>query len=305
MSVPATPLPMPESERFVSRPTPELGPLYLFSIDLEDVRSLVPNGDRYEERVPVNTRRILDFLASHDKHCSFYTTGDVARRYPELMREIVDAGHEVGCHTSDHTPLDRHTPESFRDDLKRCLDDYARAGVERCVGFRAPIGSLIKKTRWAYEVLQELGFTYSSSVLPAESPLYGWPDFGEDVPQIVDGMWEIPTTIFRMPKLNIPFSGGVYFRVLPFAVIKTLMRRRTNEGYPVFGYFHPYDVDTGQERFMHPEINDSRFYNWLLYFNRGRVLSRVDRIIRKGYDIIRYDDYVDRVLMAQSKPSQG
>jgi polysaccharide deacetylase family protein (PEP-CTERM system associated) len=289
-----------ESEREFAQPSPALGPLYLFSVDLEDVRSLVPNGDQYEERVPANTRRILSFLAEHGKHCSFYATGDVARRYPDLIREIVAEGHEVGCHTSDHTPLDRHTPESFRDDIKRCLDDYDRAGVDRCVGFRAPIGSLIKETRWAYEVLQELGFTYSSSVLPAEHPLYGWPDFGSDVPCTVDGMWEVPTTLLRLPKLNIPFSGGVYFRVLPFLLIQHLMRRRAATGYPIFGYFHPYDVDTEQERFMHPEINDSQFYNWLLYYNRNQALPRVAKIIRSGYDIIRYDEYVERVLMAQT-----
>ena len=290
---------MSEDERVIAKPSPELGPLYFFSIDLEDVRSLVPGGERYEERVPLNTRRILEALAHHEKHCTFFTTGDVARRYPDLMREIVGAGHEVGCHTSDHLPLDRHTPESFREDLKRCLDDFERAGVDRCVGFRAPIGSLIKKTRWAYEVLHDQGFEYSSSVLPAESPLYGWPDFGQDVPQVVDGMWEIPTTLFRLPRFNIPFAGGVYFRVLPHPVIQALMRQRSSSGYPVFGYFHPYDVDTEQERFMHPEINGSRLYNWLLYYNRGRVLPRVEKIIRAGYDIMRYDEYVERVLMAQ------
>ena len=288
--------------RAVAPPSPEAGPLFLWSVDLEDVRSIVPDGHRYSERVPANTQRYLEFLEEHDSRCTFYTTGDVARRYPELVRDIVAAGHEIGCHTSDHLPLDRHTPESFRDDIRRCLDDFARAGADRCVGFRAPVGSLIEKTRWAFPVLEEEGFTYSSSVMPADNPLYGWPGFGPDLPQRVGNLWEIPTTLTRFPHrmLNVPFAGGVYFRILPFALVRALFRRRIAAGYPVFGYIHPYDIDTEQERFMHPEINDSAFYNWLLYLNRGGTLPRLHRLLAEGARIIRYDEYVEQILDAGS-----
>jgi polysaccharide deacetylase family protein (PEP-CTERM system associated) len=275
--------------------------LYLFSVDLEDIRSIIPDGEQYRERVPANTDRLLAFLADIGMKATFFATGDVARRYPELIRDILASGHELGCHTSDHLPLDRHTPESFRDDIKHCLDDFADAGGESCSGFRAPIGSLIKETRWAYEILRELGFTYSSSVLPAASPLYGWPDFGPDIPQVVDGMWEIPPGLSRFPKLKVPFGGGVYFRVLPMAIIRVLAAQRSRSGFPVGGYLHPYDIDTEQERFMHPELGESRFYNWLMYLNRGRVLSRAQRLIDDGYRIIRYDEYVEQFLEARPR----
>lgn len=282
--------------QIVAKPNHELGRLFLFSIDLEDIRMIVQDGERYQERVPANTERYLEMLERHDQRCTFFTTGDVARRYPELIGRIVAAGHEIACHTSEHLPLDRQTPESFRDDLKRCLDDFAKAGAESCVGFRAPVGSLVKETRWAYEVLIEQGFLYSSSVCPAESPLYGWPDFGPDLPQFVDGIWEIPTTLSHLPKLNVPIAGGVFFRVLPFALVRAIFRRRQSQGYPVFGYIHPYDIDTEQERFMHPEINESRFYNWLLYYNRSRTLPRIEKLIVRGSRFMRFDDYVGKVL---------
>jgi polysaccharide deacetylase family protein (PEP-CTERM system associated) len=290
-----------DDARLVAPPRPDLGPLFLFSVDLEDIRTLIPNGEQYRERVVVNTERYLEMLARHDKHITFYSTGDVARRYPALIREIVAAGHEIGCHTSDHIPLDRHTHDSLRDDLQRCLDDLARAGAENSRGFRSPIGSLIKETSWAYDVVRDLGFMYSSSVLPAESPLYGWPDFGPDLPQRIDGMWEIPTSLSHLPKLNVPFAGGVYFRVLPFALIRMLFRRRLRLGYPIFGYIHPYDIDDEQERFMHPEINESRIYNSLLYWNRSGVLGRLEKLIELGYDMMRFDEYVENVLMVDGK----
>ena len=111
-------------------------------------------------------------------------------------------------------------------------------------------------------------------------------------------MWEIPTTLSHLPVLNVPYAGGVYFRVLPFALIRALFRKRLSRGYPVFGYIHPYDVDTEQERFMHPEIGDSAFYNWLLYFNRGGVLRRLRRIIASGHDRMRYDQYIEHLIQA-------
>ena len=278
------------------------GKLFLFSVDLEDIRLLIPHGERYSERVAINCHRYLELLAKHDMRATFFTTGDVARRYPELIREVVDAGHEIGCHTSDHLPLDRHTPESFREDILRCLDDYASAGAEHCVGFRAPVGSLIKATRWVYPILQEVGFEYSSSVVPAANPLYGWPDFGTEFPTIVDDIWELPTPIAKLPGLACPFGGGVYFRVLPMPLLRYLFRQRNDTGHPILSYFHPYDIDIDQERFMHPEINDSLFYNWLLYYNRRGLVRRIEKFLASDYRIIRYDEYVEKILGPATRP---
>jgi polysaccharide deacetylase family protein (PEP-CTERM system associated) len=271
-------------------------PTFLFSVDLEDIRSLVPDGHRFSERVPANTERLLEFLARHGARCTFFTVGDVARRYPSLIQGIVAEGHEIACHSSDHVPLDRQDPQSFRDDLQRCLGDLARAGTDPVVGFRAPIGSLVRETRWAFGVLRELGFRYSSSVLAARSPLYGWPEFGPDRPCITDGLWEIPPSLSRLPGLNVPFMGGVYFRVLPFPLIRYLFRRRLASGDPVVAYLHPYDIDAEQEGFMHPEIGDSRLYNWLLYRNRKGVFRRLERLFEYGARIVPYREYVADTL---------
>ena len=269
--------------------------VFLFSIDLEDIRRLLPDGDRYAERVPSNTSRILEFLSNQGAHCTFFTVGDIARRYPALIREIISEGHEIACHSNDHLPLDRHTPESFREDLKACRESYAAAGAEQVIGFRAPIGSLIESTRWAFDVLREEGFRYSSSVCAAKNPLYGWPDFGPDRPCQIDGLWELPMSLTHWPGLNVPFAGGIYLRVIPFFMIQALFKRRVAQGEPVVGYLHPYDIDFEQERFMHPEINDSRFYNSLLYWNRRGVFNRLGRLLEGGTQIIRYREYWERL----------
>jgi polysaccharide deacetylase family protein (PEP-CTERM system associated) len=267
------------------------GRTYLFSVEIEDVRSLVPDAHRLPERVPENVERILQFLDEQGVRCTFFATGDCARRYPALLREVSSRGHEIGCHTSDHIALDRQTPKTFRKDLEQCQSDYERAGVPRAVGFRAPYGSLIPSTSWAYSVLEEAGFTYSSSVIGARNPLYGWPDFGPDSPRRQGKVLEIPVTLTRLPGLNVPLAGGVYLRILPFPLIRALFRKRlATSNDPIVSYVHPFDVDDTEERFRFPELNP--FFGWLMYQNRGAVFPRLRALFAEGGTVVRYADYV-------------
>jgi polysaccharide deacetylase family protein (PEP-CTERM system associated) len=221
--------------------------------------------------------------------------GDVACSYPSLLKEIADAGHEIASHSDLHIPLDKLGKEKFREDTMRSMDNIEKACGRKVTGYRAPVFSLVKSTSWAHEVLASLGFTYSSSVLPAHSPLYGWKEFG-DAPKKVSGLWEIPMTIFPPLLLNAPLAGGVYFRALPFGIIKRKITKALASGKPVLSYFHPYDIDTEQERFMHPDIGGSHMYNFLLYRNRGDVFRRLEVIMETGCRIIPYRDFVTAEL---------
>ncbi len=276
-------------------------PRFLLAVDLEDIRILIPDGLRYSERVPPTTHSILDALDRHDARITFFTTGDVARRHPELVREIAERGHEIGCHGDLHVPLDRQTPQSFHDDLSRCLESYDAAGVpaDRVKGYRAPMGSLVAATQWSYGVLRERGFVYSSSVCATSQSLYAWPEFGPDMPRQMDGVWEVPITLAGLPGLNMPL-GGIHFRVLPFALTRALLRRKLERRGFVATYVHPYDVDTEQERFMHPEIGESRFYNWLMYLNRHRVIPRFETFFEAGYRGVPMGEWVAETLVADA-----
>lgn len=278
-----------------------IAPTLLLGIDLEDVRFMIPDGTRYRERLPHNAERLLALLAERGLRCTFFTVGDVARSYPDLVRRVAEAGHEIACHGDDHTPVDRLGPDGFRADLERCLESLARAGAPAVKGFRAPMASLNASTRWAYEILAECGFEYSSSVLATRLPLYGWPEFGDDRPRRIGDVWELPITLTGLPLLNVPLVGGVYLRVLPLALIELLFRRRGNARGPVVGYLHPYDIDHEQERFRHPEIDESRFLNWLMYLNRRGALRRLERLVDRAAGVLPYRDYIAGALAAQAQ----
>lgn len=272
---------------------------FLFSVDLEDVRTMIPHGESFAERIPELVDRLLRFLSGHGLHCTFFTVGDIARRYPSLVAEILAEGHEIACHGADHTPLDRHDRASFREDLAVCLEDLARAGANDVRGFRAPMLSLTASTAWAYDVLAEMGFAYSSSVLPARNPLYGWPGFPRSCTQTASGVWELPITLGRTPGLRVPFASGVYFRILPFFVTRRLFAGAARTQPPVVGYCHPYDIDDEQEFFMHPELGGNRLLNWLMYRNRRRVLPRLERLLALQLAVVPYIDFVERRLAAE------
>jgi len=263
--------------------------IFLFSVDLEDVRNLLPNGQQYKAKVPELAQQYLNFLKKHDAHCTFFTVGDQLRAYPDLIKKIIDEGHEIACHTDTHKPLTGMTPDNFRMDIENFMQSAKKININNISGFRAPIFSLTQNCIWAYDILKEFGITYSSSVLPAKNPLYGWPRFGTAFKKVGDVL-ELPITIH--PKLNIPLAGGVYFRILPFLLLKPEIKKLLQQGIPLQNYIHPYDIDTTQEHFMHPGINNSKLYNFLMYYNRQSVFKKLEKIMNMQVTIIPYREYV-------------
>lgn len=263
---------------------------FLFSVDLEDIRFRMKNGNRYKERVPANTLVYLDFLDKHNAKATFFTVGDVAKNYPDLIKEIVLRGHEIACHSNTHIPITHLRPDEFDKDLYNNINNLISAGAKNIKGYRAPVFSLTEQTKWAYTILKKNGIIYSSSVLPASNPLFGWKDFGQEL-KLIEGIKELPVSIYPFLGKNIPAGGGVYFRCLPFSFIKKMFAKSSSNA--VLGYFHPYDIDTKQEFFLHPDIGFNYLYNFILYFNRKNTLNRLEKIMSEGFQIRRYDNFLE------------
>ena len=266
--------------------------IFLFSIDLEDVRLRMENGNKFQPRVELMVEKYLYFLNKYSSKATFFTVGDIPKNYPGLIKTIIDEGHEIACHSNKHIPVAEQTKVEFKSDLLQNLENLRNAGAIDIIGYRAPIYSITERSVWVFEVLTELGFKYSSSVLPAKNPLFGWEGFGEKPKKMNEKLWEIPVSISGAIFFNVPFSGGVYFRVLPMPLIKKKFGNHFSRGLAVTSYFHPYDIDAQQESFMHPGINNSLFYNKLMYYNRKNVFERLDTIMETfNCKIITYKEY--------------
>ena len=228
-------------------------------------------------RVETNTNRILDLFAEHDTKATFFMLGWVAERYPELVRSIVDSGHELASHGYTHTRVTQQTPEAFSEDIaktKSLLEDIAGCEV---LGYRAASYSIVKKTLWAHDLLQEAGYRYSSSIYPIHHDLYGIPD----APRFSyypneQGLLEIPITTVSLLSHNFPCGGGGYFRLLPYRVSRWAMQHvnKTDKQSCVF-YFHPWEIDPEQPR----QQGISRKTQFRHYLNLERMKDRISRLL--------------------------
>jgi polysaccharide deacetylase family protein (PEP-CTERM system associated) len=253
-----------------------MAPPFTFTFDVEDHRP----DDQAELRLIDATRRMLDFCAEREVVGTVFVVGEVVRDHPDLVREIAAQGHELGLHGWRHTPITELTPAVFREETARGRDLLAEVSGQAVVGFRAPTFSLTPETVWATEALSELGFTYSSSILPAWSPLFGFPGLPRRPFTWPSGLAELPAPIIKVGPLGLPVVGGTYLRVLPWPLVRLGMRSRPLGPVP-FTYCHPYDADEGEPYWVVP--GTGRLLSPLLWYGRKRMLKRIDRLLAAGH----------------------
>jgi polysaccharide deacetylase family protein (PEP-CTERM system associated) len=206
--------------------------------------------DNFPRRVEANVDRILEQFARARVHATFFTLGWIARRHPAMVRRIVASGHELASHGWDHTLADSQDPEAFRQDVQRTRALLEDIGGVAVTGYRAATFSIGAGNLWAFGVLRDAGYRYSSSVNPIAHDLYGMPNAPREPFQPDgDGFWEIPMTTVRALGRNWPCSGGGYFRLLPSTLYQLgLARVNLGEGRPGIFYFHPWEIDPDQPR---------------------------------------------------------
>lgn len=254
------------------------------TIDVEDyfqVSAMAPyiprsDWDSRECRVERNVDLLLAMLARHGVQATFFTLGWVAERYPQLVRRIVEQGHELASHGYGHQRASDLDHAAFREDIvraKQLLEDIGGVAVQ---GYRAPSFSIGSSNLWAFDSLQEAGYRYSSSIYPIQHDHYGMPDAPRFAHKVADGLIEVPVTTLRVRQRNLPSSGGGYFRLLPYALSRWMIGRVNQvDRQPAIFYCHPWEFDPGQPRV--PGINlKTRFRH---YVNIGRMEQRVDRLL--------------------------
>lgn len=203
--------------------------------------------EKHEVRIYEGTEKILSALDERGVKGTFFCVGWIAEHHPKVIQWIAERGHHLGCHSYQHELATRFTREEFKADTykAKCLIEDV-SGVE-VNAFRVPSFSITHENLWAFDVISELGFKYDSSVFPSHHEFGGLPDF-PSTPHIIktnNGMLkEFPISLGKILGRKIVFSGGGYFRVMPWCILRKL----TSDSDYILSYFHPSDFDPDQPK---------------------------------------------------------
>ena len=255
------------------------------TIDVEDyfqVSAFAPHIDRadwprLECRVEANIERILLLLERRRIHATFFTLGWIAERYPAMLRRVAQAGHEVASHGYGHLRASEQSPAQFAEDVRRSKAILEQLTGQAVLGYRAPSFSIGAANLWAFDILQQAGYRYSSSIYPIRHDHYGMPASPRFAwrPRGPHGMLELPVSTVRLRGRNWPAGGGGYFRLLPYVLSRWLLRRINSlDGQAGIFYFHPWELDPGQPR---PPGLGART-RFRPYLNLGRMEARLARL---------------------------
>ena len=260
--------------------------LNALTFDIEDYfhvsafQSSVPKAEwnRYESRVERNTSKLLDILGTSGVHATFFVLGWVAERFPQLVKAIHAAGHEVSCHGYSHEMLTQLDPVTFREDVRRAKGLLEGLIGCRVLGYRAPSFTVIQETMWALPILVEEGFVYDSSIVPIRHDRYGMPHANPLCHRLLTSagpLWEIPPSTVVICGIRLPVAGGGYFRLFPYRLSRRLLKRVERQGIPLVMYMHPWELDPEQ-----PRIQSSRLSRFRHYVNLDKTEKRLTQLLQ-------------------------
>lgn len=261
-------------------------PQNAMSVDVEDyfqVSAFTPHvhrntWDTTPLRVEANVDRILEMFDQNSVKGTFFTLGWVAERLPGMVRRIVAEGHELASHGWEHIRVNSQQPESFRSDVARTRSVLEAIGSVPVRGYRAASYSIGTDTPWAHGILADVGYHYSSSIVPIRHDHYGTPDASRFAFSAADGrITEIPVTTINLAGHNINCGGGGWFRLFPYGFSRWALRRvNAHDGQSGLFYFHPWEIDPAQPR--PPGLTArTRFRH---YLNLSRMEARLEHLLQ-------------------------
>ena len=204
------------------------------------------NSADYLPRLDRYLSEILDLLDVRNFKATFFCLGLVAKQYPEVIKKIAARGHNIGCHSYAHRFLGDLNPKEFAKDTKLALDCIEEEISQKVNCYRAPAFSISEDRMWAIEILVSNGIEYDCSIYPSTRSFGGFPSFQENRPAIIQYngsiIKEFPMSLTKILGHKIAYSGGGYFRLIPYPIIKRIV----NQSNYSMTYFHIKDFDAKQ-----------------------------------------------------------
>lgn len=173
---------------------------------------------------------------------TFFCVGKLATLFPQVVRKIANADHEIGCHSDIHQWLNKMTYQQALEDTHTAVDS-----LEQCIGkkvksYRAPAFSIGSENKWVFEVLAANGITCDASVFPASRDFGGFPEFKSVEPATIKykgfEIHEFPIVTTKLAGKEIAYSGGGYFRFFPYWFVEKEIKKAAYS----MTYFHLGDL---------------------------------------------------------------
>ncbi len=281
----------------------------IFTIDVEDWFHILESDqaperarwDALESRVVRNTDRLLALLAETGTQATCFVVGWLAARHPDLVRRIAAAGHEIASHSYWHEVVRRHSRASFAADLRASrslLEDLSGRPVE---GFRAAGNSITRADAWALEEVARAGYLYDASLCPAYSSHGGFasaPTAPHLIRTAAGTLIEIPSATLGIGRFRLPYAGGGYLRLFPYALLRAAIGLEAARHRPTNLYVHPREIDPGQPRMPLPRLRRFKYYVGLETTERKlrRLLSRSRYVSVRRWIAERRPDLLGREL---------
>lgn len=224
---------------------------------------------------------LLQLCSDYHCHATFFVLGCIGEDYPDIVRRIVAAGHDVASHGYGHQLAYRQTLPEFKADVERAVGILEAVTGKKVLGYRAPSWSIIRENLHYLTALEELGLQYDASIFPLKTFLYGIPDAPKEIHRpVVNGrtlnLYEIPMSVVNLMGRNMGFSGGFYFRFFPAWLIRQWIEQTNRSGRPAILYLHPRELDPLERKLSLP-LKERFIHYYHVQGNKEKLVSMMKR----------------------------
>jgi len=246
--------------------------------------------DSYPLRIEATINRILKILNDYGVNATFFVLGWIAEKYPHLVAAAADAGHEIACHSFYHRMVSSLSPDEFKRDTELAINAIVKACGQIPKGYRSPSWGMRRDMQWAFDILDELGFIYDSSIFPIRHDIYGDVSAPKRPFEIAvksgRTIVEVPATTLNILGSAIPLAGGGWLRQFPYWFTRWGIKKLNSANSAAMTYMHPWELDPDIPRVKLDIKNRIRQYG-----NLNTMQIKLERLL-DDFDFIPMIDYI-------------